>query len=83
MTYGVINNGVCVNVIVGGDSANGVPIPEGFWIGDYYDGEWHHAPTMPITYRLDALEAQALDNTEMMVDQDYRIMCIELNITDV
>ena len=32
--------------------------------------------------RLAALEAQSLDNTEMMVDQDYRIMCIELNITD-
>ena len=82
MTYGVINNGVCVNVIVGGDSANGVPIPEGFWIGDYYDGGWHHDPPAPIADRLTALEAANLNNTEMMVDQDYRIMCIELNITD-
>lgn len=82
MIYGVMDNGMCVNAIEGAVASGAIPIPAGFWIGDYYDGEWHHKPPMPITDRISALESATLDNTEMAVDQDYRIMCIELNITD-
>ena len=46
MPYGIIENGQCVNAIEADEtfalSLGAVGIPEGYWIGDYYDGEWHH-----------------------------------------
>lgn len=46
MPYGIIENGQCVNAIEADESfalsLGAIEIPEGYWIGDYYDGEWHH-----------------------------------------
>ena len=51
MSYGIIENGQCTNAIEAesdfAESIGAVEIPEGFWIGDYYDGEWYHEK--PIT----------------------------------
>lgn len=51
MIYGIIENGQCVNAIESDKSfalsLGAVEIPDGYWIGDYYDGEWHHEK--PIT----------------------------------
>lgn len=46
MTYGIIQNGYCVNAIEAetwyAEMIGAVPLPDGFWLGDYFDGEWHH-----------------------------------------
>lgn len=47
VVFGFIQNGVCVNVIEADELAakhiGAIPIPEGYWIGDYFDGEnWSH-----------------------------------------
>ena len=46
MIYGIIENGQCTNAIEADESfalsIGAVAIPDGFWIGDYYNGEWSH-----------------------------------------
>lgn len=45
MKFAILQSGKCVNVIAadgGFNASNVVSIPDGYWIGDYYDGEWHH-----------------------------------------
>ena len=47
MTYGIIENRRCTNVIEADESfakfIGAVPILDGYWIGDYFDGQsWYH-----------------------------------------
>ena len=62
MPYGIIENGQCVNAIEADESfvlsLGAIEIPEGYWIGDYYDGEWHHEKPMTET---EILQAQVAD----------------------
>lgn len=58
MSYGIIENNKCVNVIEAeadfAESIGAVEIPEGFWIGDYYDGEWYHEKPITVEEQLRA-----------------------------
>lgn len=62
MPYGIIENGQCVNAIEADEafalSIGAAEIPDGYWIGDYYDGEWHHEKPMTET---EILQAQVAD----------------------
>ncbi len=46
MTYGIVENGCCVNAIEAeawyAESIGAIPLPAGYWIGDYYNGGWNH-----------------------------------------
>lgn len=47
MIYAIIENGICVDVVMGDEEfaklLNLVEVPDGFGIGDYYiDGVWSH-----------------------------------------
>lgn len=65
MPYGIIENGQCVNAIEADESfalsLGAVEIPEGYWIGDYYDGEWHHEKPQTIDDRVTMLESEVSD----------------------
>lgn len=62
MTYGLVENGCCVNAIEAeawyAESIGAIPLPAGYWIGDYYNGEWHHEKPMTET---EILQAQVAD----------------------
>ena len=62
MTYGIVENGCCVNAIEAeawyAESIGAIPLPAGYWIGDYYDGVWHHEKPMTET---EILQAQVAD----------------------
>lgn len=62
MPYGIIENGQCVNAIEADEafalSIGAAEIPDGYWIGDHYDGEWHHEKPMTET---EILQAQVAD----------------------
>ena len=62
MSYGIIENGKCINAIEADEtfalSLGAVEIPDGYWIGDYYDGEWHHEKPSTETQ---ILQAQVAD----------------------
>lgn len=61
MKFAILQSGKCVNVIAadgGFNASNVVSIPDGYWIGDYYDGEWHHEKPMTET---EILQAQVAD----------------------
>ena len=51
MTYGLVENGCCVNAIEAeawyAESIGAIPLPAGYWIGDYYNGGWHHEKPQP------------------------------------
>ena len=81
MTYGIIENGQCVNAIEADEtfalSLGAVGIPEGYWIGDYYDGEWHHQKPETMENRVKTLET-TVSNMSTEVDQLSQIsMAIE------
>lgn len=65
MPYGIIENGQCVNAIEADEifalSSGAVEIPDGYWIGDYYDGEWHHEKPQTIDDRVTTLESEVSD----------------------
>lgn len=63
MTYAILEAGVCVNAIEAEEdyaaAIGAVPLPEGFWIGDSYDGEtWHKGVPPSTEARVAALEAE-------------------------
>lgn len=62
MPYGIIENGKCINAIEADEtfalSLGAVEIPDGFWIGDYYNGEWSHEKPKTET---EILQAQVAD----------------------
>lgn len=93
MAYGIIENGQCVNAIESeadfAESIGAVFIPEGYWIGDYYDGEWHHEKPMTETQTLgqqitdEQLEriqmGQAYTDLELaLLEQGQKITDVEL-----
>ena len=73
MKFAIVKNGICENIIVAGAEyaakIGAVEIPEGFGIGDVFDGEsWEHpepgidpAPTME--ERVATLETDVSDLT--------------------
>lgn len=62
MTYGLVENGCCVNAIEAeawyAESIGAIPLPAGYWIGDYYNGGWHHEKPKTET---EILQAQVAD----------------------
>ena len=62
MPYGIIENGKCINAIEADEtfalSLGAVEIPDGYWIGDYYNGGWHHEKPKTET---EILQAQVAD----------------------
>ena len=69
-SYSKIENGVCVNAAVFEDEETAidfdypVPLPDGYGIGDLYDGEsWSHAPT-PEPEPVELAAAQQARQTE-------------------
>lgn len=65
MTYGIVENGCCVNAIEAeawyAESIGAIPLPAGYWIGDYYNGGWHHEKPPTIDDRLATLETEVSD----------------------
>ena len=84
-TAAQIENGICVNVIAFDDSATAadyelfgaVELPEGYGIGDSYNGsEWTKAPQPEPTPE----PAQEPTTDEILLDLDYRVTCLELGL---
>ena len=84
-TAAQIENGVCVNIITFDDSATAadyelfgaVELPEGYGIGDGYDGsEWTKAPQPEPTPE----PTQEPTTDEILLDLDYRVTCLELGL---
>lgn len=79
MKYAIVENGVCVNVIMArtdfAASIGAVELPDGYGIGDTYtDGVWSHPePPEPEPTAADDLEAMA-------VDHEYRLTLLELGL---
>ena len=70
MTYGIIENGKCINAIEAdvdfAEAIGAIEIPDGFWIGDYYNGGWHHEKPQPETQSLgQQITAEQLERIEM------------------
>ena len=81
--YGaVVEDGVCVNVAVFADDADlvdfgAVEIPDGYGIGDSYDGEkWTKAPQPEPAPE----PVQEPTTDEILLDLDYRVTCLELGL---
>ena len=69
-TYAIIEDGVCINVILSGATyaveIGAVLLPEGYGIGDLYNGsEWSKAPVPEPTPELEGVE-QRLSQLEEM-----------------
>ena len=86
-TAAQIENGICVNVIAFDDSATAadyelfgaVELPEGYGIGDSYDGEkWTKAPQPEPEPTPEPEQEPTTD--EILLDLDYRITCLELGL---
>ena len=79
MKYAIVENGVCVNVIMArtdfAASIGAVELPDGYGIGDTYtDGVWSHPePPEPEPTAADDLEAMAIDH-------EYRLTLLELGL---
>ena len=65
MTYGIVENGCCVNAIEAeawyAESIGAIPLPAGYWIGDYYKGGWCHDKPSTIEERVSMLETEVYD----------------------
>lgn len=65
MTYGIIENGKCINAIEAdvdfAEAIGAIEIPDGFWIGDYYNGGWCHDKPSTIEERVSMLETEVYD----------------------
>ncbi len=65
MTYGIVENGCCVNAIEAeawyAESIGAIPLPAGYWIGDYYNGGWCHDKPSTIEERVSMLETEVYD----------------------
>ena len=81
MTYGIIENGQCVNAIEADESValslGAIEIPDGYWIGDYYDGEWHHDKPETIDNRVKMLETTIFDMSTEIEQLSQISMAIE------
>lgn len=84
-TAAQIEHGICVNIIAFDDSATAadyelfgaVELPEGYGIGDSYDGaEWTKAPQPEPTPE----PAQESTTDEILLDLNYRVTCLELGL---
>ena len=79
MKYAIVENGVCINVIMAkadfATAIGAVELPDGYGIGDtYIDGEWSHPePPEPEPTAADDLEAMAIDH-------EYRLTLLELGL---
>ena len=78
MKYAIVKNSICVNVIVAGAEyaaeIGAVDIPDGFGIGDIFDGEkWQHCKVE------ENVDPQA-DTDAMLVDHEMRLTMLELGI---
>ena len=83
MTYAIIENEKCINAIKSetdfAESIGAVPIPDGFWIGDYYDGEWHHEKPQKTT-ELQSIGQQITDEQLDRIEMGQAITDLELTI---
>lgn len=78
MIYGVIENNTCVNAITSEFHPSLPVIPEGYWIGDYYDGtEWFHADEQSTVLR-SMPEQIAVEFADRMIELDTRIAALEM-----
>lgn len=76
MKYAIIENGICVNIVMASaeyaEKIGAVPLIEGYGIGDLYsEGEWSHPEPMPdphpsadVEERLTAVEEDVKSLTE-------------------
>lgn len=90
--YAEIIDGFCVNVVEAEQDfaeINGLlPIPEGYWIGDYYDGStWHHEkpPTESqlLERRITDLHLEAIAQGQRQTDLELDTIEQGQKITDV
>ena len=95
MPYGIIENGKCINAIEADEtfalSLGAVEIPDGYWIGDYYDGEWYHEkPTTEAQALGQQITDEQLERIEMgqaytdlelaLLEQGQKITDVELGV---
>lgn len=95
MTYGLVENGCCVNAIEAeawyAESIGAIPLPAGYWIGDYYNGGWHHEKPSTETQTLgQQITDEQLERIEMgqaytdlelaLLEQGQKITDVELEV---
>ena len=86
--YGaVVENGICVNVAVFADDADlvdfgAVEIPDGYGIGDLFDGSsWTKAPEPePAPEPAPEPVDKFAEIEEAYIDMDFRLTCLELGL---